>query len=63
MRAPQVTDSDVEEYEPEADSDVEMDTEEDYAAKLAAAQQAQAARRRRQAAANGGAGPSGGQHL
>ena len=50
--------SDVEEYEPDYDSDVEMDTEEEYAAKLAAAQQAQAARLRQ--GASDGAGPSGG---
>lgn len=61
MAALQTADSDVEEYEPEMDSDVEMDTEEEYAAKLAAAQQAQAVRRRRQTATNGGAGPSGGE--
>ena len=51
--------SDVEEYEPDYDSDVEMDTEEEYAAKLAAAQQAQAARLRRRNGGDG-AGPSGG---
>lgn len=47
----------------EEDSDMEMDTEEEYMAKLAAAQ-AQAQARRRAQGADDGAGPSGGEiHL
>ncbi len=60
----QVSDSDVEEYEPDVESDIEMDTEEEYMAKLAAAQVA-AQRRARGSPlpGDGAAGPSSGNSL